>query len=240
MAKILVCDDHPDIVRAITLFLTADGHSCELAYNGREALQKLGEESFDLLLLDVMMPQLDGWQTLEQLRREQNLPVILLTALGEEKDKVRGLNLGADDYISKPFTAEELKARVRAQLRRYLRLGGQPKAGALVVGDLVLDPDKKQVTLGGQSLALTPIEYSLLKLLMQEPGKVFSAAELYERCWNSPALAGDPVVAVHIRHLREKIEINPSEPRYLKLVWGHGYRLDDPTKTAKREASSDN
>ena len=229
--NILICDDERDIVAALEIYLRAEGYGTFSAFNGREALDVLARESIDLLLLDIMMPKMDGLSAMTELRRFSNVPVILLTAKSEESDMVRGLNLGADDYITKPFRPAELLARVRSQLRRYTRLGGAVndttvEDARLSVGGICLDDKQKTVTVDGEEVSLTPTEYDILHFLMQHPGEVFSPKELYRRVWGDDPFGAENTVAVHIRHLREKLEINPSEPRWLKVVWGQGYKIE--------------
>jgi len=228
MTNILICDDEKDIVAALKIYLEAEGYGTFVAYNGREALDVLDRENVQLVILDVMMPVMDGITAIAHLRERHNLPVILLTAKGEDTDKVLGLNVGADDYVTKPFNPVELLARVRSQLRRYTRLGGcpPPDDGRLTLGGLMLDDKQKQVWLDGEGVSLTPTEYDILKLLLQHPGQVLSPREIYRRVWGEDPLGGEGTVAVHIRHLREKIEIDPAEPRYVKVVWGQGYKLE--------------
>lgn len=226
---ILICDDERDIVSALKIYLEAEGYDTVCAYTGTQALAVLEQQPVELVLLDVMMPELDGITAMVRLRERWNIPVILLTAKSEDTDKVLGLNVGADDYVTKPFNPVELLARVRSQLRRYTRLGGCPElpgAGRYVAGGLALDDKQKQVTLDGEPVRLTPTEYDILRLLLQRPGEVLSPAEIYRQVWKEMPTPGDGTVAVHIRHLREKIEINPSEPRYIKVVWGQGYKLE--------------
>ena len=228
MYNILVCDDEKDIVSALTIYLTAEGYRVFPAHNGAQALELVEREDIHLALLDVMMPVMDGITATAKIREFSNAPIILLTAKSETEDKVLGLNVGADDYITKPFVPVEVLARVRSQLRRYAKLGSQPESGAaqLTIGGIVLDDRTKTVTVEGESVALTPTEYAILHLLMANPGKVYSTKVLYESVWQEAALGSEGAVAVHIRHLREKIEINPSEPRYLKVVWGQGYKME--------------
>lgn len=227
MYKILVCDDEKDIVSALRIYLTSDGYQVFESYTGEEALALLEREDIQLVLLDVMMPKTDGLTALARLRRVSNVPVILLTAKSEDTDKILGLNVGADDYVTKPFNPVELLARVRSQLRRYLQLGGgQIRPSQVCIGGIALDDDAKAVTLDGEAVALTPREYEILKLLMQNAGTVFSPKEIYRRVWGGEPFGAENAVAVHIRHLREKLEINPAEPRYLKVVWGQGYKID--------------
>ena len=227
MANILICDDDRDIRSALRIYLTAEGYSVSEAENGKMALEMLKNGQFHLVLLDIMMPVMDGVTTLSQLRKSSNIPVIMLTAKSEDMDKVLGLTVGADDYVTKPFNAVELLARVKAQLRRYTTLGGMAAApSALVCGGIVLDDSAKTVAVDGEAVSLTPTEYEILKLLMGEPGRVFSSAQIYSAVWNDTPLDAAGTVAVHIRHLREKIEIDPANPRYIKVVWGHGYKLE--------------
>ena len=226
MANILVCDDDRDIVSALTIYLTAEGYRVFPAHKGAEALDLVAREDIHLALLDVMMPVMDGITALTTLRESYNLPVILLTAKSEDTDKVLGLNLGADDYVTKPFNPVELLARVKSHLRRYLTLGGGTvRPSTITIGSIALDDDAKSVTVDGEEVNLTPIEYNILCFLMQNAGKVFSPQEIYRRVWHETPAADNPV-AVHVRHIREKIEINPAEPRYLKVVWGKGYKME--------------
>lgn len=226
MYNILVCDDEKDIVSALTIYLTAEGYRVFSASNGAEALEVIEREDIHLALMDIMMPVMDGITALTKLRQQHNLPVILLTAKGEDTDKILGLNVGADDYVTKPFNPVELLARVKSQLRRYLMLGGgSVRSAAITIGSISLDDDAKAVTVDGEEANLTPIEYDILRLLMQNAGKVFSPQEIYRRVWHE-APATDNPVAVHVRHIREKIEIDPANPRYLKVVWGKGYKMD--------------
>ena len=225
--RILICDDERDIVSALKIYLEAEGYETLCAYSGPEALEKLQEQPV-LVLLDVMMPGMDGIQAMGRIREESNVPVILLTAKSEDTDKVLGLNLGADDYVTKPFNPVELLARVRSQLRRYLRLGGgEARQGQLRVGSLCLDDETKTVTVDGEPASLTPREYEILRLLMKSPGKVFPPREIYRLVWNEEPYGAESTVAVHIRHLREKLEIDPAEPRYLRAVWGQGYKISE-------------
>ena len=228
MAKILICDDEKDIVSALTIYLQAEGYETVPAYNGREALQILRGQEVQLVLLDVMMPELDGISALSKIRQESNVPVILLTAKSEDTDKVLGLNVGADDYVTKPFNPVELIARVRSQLRRYLQLGGGAAQGdTMKLGGIEIDDKKKTVTRYGEPVSLAPREYDILKFLMQHPGEVFSPSELYRRVWNEEPYGAESTVAVHIRHLREKLEITPAQPRWIKAVWGQGYKMEN-------------
>ncbi|MBQ8610297.1 MAG: response regulator transcription factor [Oscillospiraceae bacterium] len=232
MYTILICDDEPDIVSALKIYLNSEGYRTLSAANGREALEVLAHNEVHLLLLDVMMPVMDGIETLARLRKEFNLPVIMLTAKSEDSDKVLGLNIGADDYVTKPFNPLEVLARVRSQLRRYTQLGSSVSAptGVYTVGGITLDDRQKTVTLDGEPIALTPTEYDILRLMMRRAGEVLSPAEIYKSVWKDAPFGAESTIAVHIRHLREKIEIDPAEPRYLKVVWGKGYRLETDRK----------
>ena len=227
MYNILICDDDRYIVSALEIYLTSEGYHTVAAYNGREALQAMERGEIHLVLMDVMMPELDGIRATARLRESYNVPIILLTAKSEDNDKILGLNIGADDYITKPFNPLEVIARVKSQLRRYTALGGAEKAsGQIAVGPIVMDDGAKVVTVDGDEVSLTPLEYNILKLLLSHPGQVFSSAQIYEQVWNDPAYGSENTVAVHIRHLREKIEIDPANPRYLKVVWGLGYKME--------------
>ena len=228
MYNILICDDQPDIVNALKIYLTPEGYKLFTAYNGQEALDTVKQEDIHLVLLDVMMPKMDGITATAKIREISNIPIILLTAKSETEDMVLGLNVGADDYITKPFVPVEVLARVRSQLRRYAMLGSRPsqESGTLMVGGIALDDGAKIVTVDGEPVSLTPIEYSILRLLMSNPGKVYSTKALYEAVWQETAFGSEGAVAVHIRHLREIVEINPSEPRYIKVVWGQGYKME--------------
>ena len=228
MYNILICDDQPDIVNALKIYLTPEGYQLFEAFTGMEALEILKEQDIHLILMDIMMPGMDGITATAKIRELSNVPIILLTAKSETEDKVLGLNVGADDYITKPFVPVEVLARVRSQLRRYATLGAKPaeEARGITIGGITLDDRTKSVTVEGESVALTPTEYAILHLLMANPGRVFSTKVLYESVWQEAALGSEGAVAVHIRHLREKIEINPSEPRYLKVVWGQGYKME--------------
>ena len=227
MANILICDDDRDIVAALKIYLSSEGYTIFEASNGKQALEAVRQHDIQLILMDVMMPELDGIAATAALRQESNVPIILLTAKSEGSDKVLGLNMGADDYITKPFDPMEVIARVKSQLRRYTTLGGQARENDLLtVGGISMDDAAKQVTVDGEPVSLTPIEYNILKLLLSRPGQVFSSAQIYELVWNDPSLGSENTVAVHIRHLREKIEIDPSNPRYLKVVWGLGYKME--------------
>ncbi len=230
MPTILICDDEKDIVSALEIYLRAEGYDTVAAYNGREAVELLHSRDIQLVLLDIMMPEMDGISALARIRQESNVPVILLTAKSEDTDKVLGLNLGADDYVTKPFNPVELLARVRSQLRRYLQLGGGEAQGeTLKLGGIELDNKCKLVTRDGEPVSLTPREYDILKFLLQHPGEVFSPGELYRRIWNAEPFGAESTVAVHIRHLREKLEIVPAQPRYIKAVWGQGYKIEKQT-----------
>lgn len=228
MDKVLICDDEKEIVEAISVYLSQEGFGILKAYDGLEALELMKKESVSLVLLDIMMPRLDGIRTAVKIREFSSVPIIFLSAKSEDTDKVLGLNIGADDYITKPFNPLELVARVKSQVRRYTTLGSMRKESKSVyrVGDLVIDDQTREVTVDGESIRLTPIEYKILLLLVQNPGKVFSIRQIYENIWNEDAVGVDNTVAVHIRHIREKIEINPKEPRYLKVVWGVGYKIE--------------
>ncbi len=230
MAKILICDDDADIVAALKIYLASPDYELFTASTGREALESIRENDIDLVLMDIMMPEMDGLAATARLREEFNIPVILLTAKSELSDKVLGLNVGADDYVTKPFDPVEVQARVRSHLRRYMRLGGriepEPKKDVITIGGVELDDAAKSVTVDGEPVSLTPIEYNILHLLMRNPNRVFSSSQIYELVWNENAIGSEGSVAVHIRHLREKIEINPSDPRYIKVVWGQGYKME--------------
>ena len=228
MANILVCDDDKEIVDAIEIYLSQDGYKIYKAYDGEQAIQILDKEEIHLLIMDIMMPKLDGIRATLKIREYSSIPIIILSAKSEDTDKILGLNIGADDYICKPFNPLELVARVKSNLRRYTSLGsltGENKA-IYQVGGLVLNDDTKQVTVDDVPVKMTPIEYNILLLLMKNQGRVFSINQIYESIWNEDAIGADNTVAVHIRHIREKIEINPKEPRYLKVVWGVGYKID--------------
>ena len=227
MANILICDDERDIVSALKIYLSSEGYTLFEAYTGREALEIARKNELHLVLMDIMMPEMDGISATAKLREEYNVPIILLTAKSEDTDKVLGLNVGADDYITKPFNPIEVLARVRSQLRRYTSLGGmEQKPSKLVIGGISLDDETKAVTVDGENVNLTPIEYNILLLLMRHPGRVYSSSQIYEQVWTETAFGSEGAVAVHIRHLREKLEIDPSNPRYLKVVWGLGYKME--------------
>lgn len=230
MYSILVCDDEKDIVSALKIYLTADGYQVYEAYSGRQAVEILQKEEIHLVLMDIMMPEMDGISAMIKIRETSNVPVILLTAKSEDADKVVGLTVGADDYVTKPFNPVELQARVKSQLRRYMQLGGGKAAlqeeGILQLGGIELNDRTKEVTLDGEAVSLTRTEYDILKLLMENPGKVYAPNEIYKLVWKDNPYGTENTVAVHIRHLREKLEYNPAEPRYLKVVWGRGYKVE--------------
>ena len=230
MYTILICDDDKDIVSALDIYLTSEGYRTVKAYDGLEALKEAEHHTVDLILMDIMMPGLDGIRTTAKLREKYNVPIILLTAKSEDADKVLGLNIGADDYITKPFNPIEVIARVKSQLRRYTSLGGKSGGGEniklITNGGIALDDSAKSVTVDGDQVSLTPLEYNILLLLLKNPGRVFSTSQIYELVWNDPSLGSENTVAVHIRHLREKIEIDPANPRYIKVVWGLGYKME--------------
>ena len=228
MYSILICDDQPDIVSALRIYLTPEGYKLYEASNGAQALELVQHEEIHLVLLDIMMPVMDGITATAKIREISNVPIILLTAKSETEDMVLGLNVGADDDITKPFVPVEVLARVRSQLRRFAQLGSRttPESDEITIGGITLNDRTKTVTVEGVPAALTPTEYSILKLLMEHPGKVYSTKALYEAVWQEVAFGSESAVAVHIRHLREKVEINPSEPRYLKVVWGQGYKME--------------
>lgn len=229
MFNILVCDDDKEIVDAIDIYLSQEGYHILKAYDGLQAIEIMKKEEVHLILLDIMMPNLDGIRATRKIRETSSVPIIMLSAKSEDVDKILGLNIGADDYITKPFNPLELIARVKSQLRRYTQLGNlatEEKEAVYVCGGLVVNDDLKTVTVDGESVKLTPIEYNILVLLIKNQGKVFSIEQIYENIWNEEAIGADNTVAVHIRHIREKIEINPREPRYLKVVWGIGYKIE--------------
>ena len=225
MYNILICDDQPDIVQALKIYLAPEGYQILEAFNGIQALELVKTQDVHLILLDIMMPEMDGITTAAKIREFSNVPIIFLTAKSETEDMVAGLNIGADDYITKPFVPAELMARIRSQLRRYATLRTYEDS-ELVIGGIVLNDRNKTVSVEGESVNLTPTEYSILRLLMENPGKVYSTGALYEAVWQEAPLDSGGAVAVHIRHLREKIEIDPSAPRYLKVVWGQGYKIE--------------
>ena len=227
MYNILICDDERDIVSALKIYLKDDNYRLFEASNGKQALELVKNNDIHLVLMDIMMPIMDGIEAMAKLRESSNVPVIFLTAKSEDTDKILGLNVGADDYITKPFNPVEVLARVKSQLRRYMQLGGaEIRAQNLIIGSIDLDDKAKTVSVDGEGVSLTPTEYDILKLLMENPGQVFSPKEIYSRVWQDSPLGSENTVAVHIRHLREKIEINPAEPRYLKVVWGQGYKIE--------------
>ena len=229
MYNVLVCDDDREIVEAIEIYLSQEGYKVLKAYDGEEALKVLDREKVDLLIIDVMMPKLDGIRATLKIREKKNMPIIILSAKSEDADKILGLNVGADDYMTKPFNPLELTARVKSQLRRYTQLGStidKSNQAVYAVGGLSIDDEQKEVTVDGEPVRLTPIEYNILLLLVKNQGKVFSIDQIYESIWNEDSSGVDNSVAVHIRHIREKIEINPKEPRYLKVVWGVGYKIE--------------
>ena len=229
MQQILVCDDEKEIVEAIEIYLMQEGYQVLKAYDGIEALELLKKEKVDLIIMDVIIPRMDGVRATLKIREKLRMPIIILSAKSEDADKVLGLNIGADDYVTKPFSPLELVARVKSQLRRYTTFGSvaqeQPKV--YQVGGLIIEDELKRVTVDGEEVQLTPIEYNILLLLTKNKGKVFSIDQIYEQIWNEEAIGADSTVAVHIRHIREKIEINPREPRYIKVVWGLGYKMED-------------
>ena len=227
MYNVLICDDQPDIVNALKIYLTPEGYNLFEAYTGAEALEIVKNNDLHLILLDVMMPVMDGITAMIKLREKSNVPVIMLTAKSEDTDKILGLNIGADDYVTKPFNPVEVIARVRSQLRRYTQLGGSTaEPNKFVNGGLLLDDQSKEVCVDGEPVSLTPTEYDILKFFMRNPGKVYSPRELYVSVWGAEPYGAESTVAVHIRHIREKTEINPAEPRYIKSVWGQGYKME--------------
>ena len=227
MNRILICDDERDIVSALKIYLEAEGYECLCCHGGMEALEALEKNEVQLVLLDIMMPGMDGIEVINRIRESSNVPVIFLSAKAEDTDKILGLNLGADDYVTKPFNPVEMMARVRSQLRRYTRLGGSvAHEDSLSAGGIVMDDREKIVTLDGEPVKLTPTEYDILHLLLKNPGKVFRPDEIYRAVRNEEPYGAEASIAVHIRHLREKLEIDPGEPRYLKAVWGQGYKLE--------------
>lgn len=226
MYNILICDDERDIVNALKIYLSSENYNIFEAFDGQQAVEIVKHNDIHLVLLDIMMPKKDGYSAISEIRSESNIPVIMITAKSEDTDKVLGLNVGADDYITKPFNPVEVIARVKSQLRRYAVLGGMKKVDEVfVIGGLCLDDRQKLVTVDGEPIRLTPSEYEILKLLMSNPGKVYSSEEIYKKIWKAPDYGAEGTVAVHIRHLREKIEITPSDPRYIKVVWGRGYTI---------------
>ena len=228
MTSILICDDDREIAAAIAVYLQNAGYRTHLAYNGKEALAVLREHDVQLIIMDVMMPQLDGIAATMEIRRDRNIPIIMLSAKSEDTDKIMGLTVGADDYVTKPFNPLELIARVKSQLRRFTELGSlpPPEEGVYTVDGLTIDDNCKTVTVDGEDVRLTPLEYKIALLLIRSPGRVFSIDEIYERVWEEDAFSAQNIVAVHIRRIREKIEIDPKNPKYIKVVWGIGYRMD--------------
>ncbi len=227
MYNILICDDERDIVNALKIYLSDANYTLFEAFDGSQALEVISREEIHLVLMDIMMPEMDGIEAMVKIREKSNVPIILLTAKSEDSDKILGLTVGADDYITKPFNPVEVSARVKSQLRRYMLLGaGNIKSEVLKCGGIELDDSAKQVLSDGEEVSLTPTEYEILRLLMQHQGKVFSPREIYQKIWNDLPYGSENTVAVHIRHLREKLEINPAEPRYLKVVWGQGYKCE--------------
>lgn len=226
---ILVCDDDKEIVEVIEIYLMQEGYNVEKAYDGQEALKIVKDKKIDLMIIDVMMPKLDGIRATLQIRKESKIPIIILSAKTEDADKILGLNVGADDYVTKPFNPLELVARVKSQLRRYTTLSsyGDEEGNVYEAGGLLINDDLKKVIVDGEEVKLTPIEYNILLLLLKNKGKVYSINQIYENIWNEEAIGADNTVAVHIRHIREKIEINQKEPRYLKVVWGVGYKIEE-------------
>lgn len=232
MYHILLCDDEKDIVNALKIYLHDENYKLFEAYNGKEALELIDKEEIHLVLMDIMMPEMDGITAMVKIREKCNVPVILLTAKSEDSDKILGLTVGADDYITKPFNPVEVAARVKSQLRRYMQLGGgAQKQDVLKVDGIEMDDLEKKVTLDGEPVTLTPTEYDILRLLMRHPGQVFSPKQIYQSIWNDQPYGSENTVAVHVRHLREKLEINPAEPRYLKVVWGQGYKIEKGRRT---------
>lgn len=228
MQTVLVCDDDKEIVEAIRIYLEQEGYQVLVAYDGQQALSQMEDHAIDLLVIDVMMPKLDGIRATLQIRENSRVPIIIISAKSEDADKILGLNIGADDYLTKPFNPLELVARVKSQLRRYAMMSQPEETDEITyrIGGLEVNDERKEVYVDGEPVKLTPIEYNILLLFIRHPGKVFSSHQIYESIWNEEALAAENTVAVHIRHIREKIEINPKEPRYLKVVWGIGYKLE--------------
>ena len=229
MYNILVCDDDKEIVKAIEIYLVKENYNVLKAYDGEECLKILKENTIHLIILDIMMPKKDGIETIEEIRKEKSIPVIMLSAKSEDEDKIKGLNLGADDYVTKPFNPLELIARVNSCIRRYTKLGSAVNEGNKNIytsGELIIDDDLKKVTVDGKEVKLTPTEYNILKFLTKNKGKVYSIEQIYENVWEDEAYGAENIIAVHIRHIREKIEINPKEPKYLKVIWGIGYKVE--------------
>ena len=234
MYNILVVDDDKEIVKAIEIYLGKENYKIYKANDGEEALEQIKKHEIHLVILDIMMPKKDGFETLEEIRKDKNIPVIMLSAKSEDIDKINGLNIGADDYVTKPFNPIELIARVNALIRRYTKLGAiEEKQGIIKNGDLVIDDELKKVIVDGRMIKLTPTEYNILKFLTQNKGKVFSIEQIYTNVWNGECYAAENVIAVHIRHIREKIEINPKEPKYLKVIWGVGYKVENKEEMLK-------
>lgn len=228
MYNILVVDDDKEIVKAIEIYLGKENYQIYKAYDGEQALEQIKNNEIHLVILDIMMPKKDGLETLEEIRKDKNIPVIMLSAKSEDIDKINGLNIGADDYVTKPFNPVELIARVNALIRRYTRLGAiEEKQGIIKNGELIIDDELKKVTVDGNIIKLTPTEYNILKFLAQNKGKVFSIEEIYSNVWDGECYSAENVIAVHIRHIREKIEINPKDPKYLKVIWGVGYKIEN-------------
>lgn len=226
MYNVLICDDEKDIVSSLEIYLKTEGYNIFKAYNGQEALDIISKTEIHLVLMDIMMPQMDGITAVSKLRQTSNIPVIFLSAKGEDTDKILGLNIGADDYVTKPFNPIEVIARVRSNIRRYMQFDLNLQKNSFVIGSIELNDIKKQVLVDGEEVSLTPTEFDILKLLMQNEGAVLSPKEIYRKVWNEECIGAESTVAVHIRHLREKIEINPAEPRYLKVVWAKGYKIE--------------
>lgn len=229
MYNILVVDDDKEIVKAIEIYLKKEGYNIVKAYNGEEALKRIEENEIHLIILDIMMPKKDGIETLKEIRKEKTIPVILLSAKSEDEDKIDGLDLGADDYITKPFNPLELLARVNSNIRRYTKLGSineNETENIYQTGELILNDDTKKVTVDGKEVKLTGTEFNILKFLLKNKGKVYSITQIYENVWKEKGYGAENIIAVHIRHIREKIEINPKEPRYLKVIWGVGYKVE--------------
>lgn len=226
MAVILICDDERDIVRALDIYLTAEGYETRKAYNGREAVEITARERIDLVLLDIMMPEMDGIEAIMKIREKCDMPVIFLSAKSEDSDKILGLNIGADDYITKPFNMVEVAARIKSNLRRYLVHKPLQEEQEIFIGGIAMNDRAKVVTVDGETVDLTPKEYEILKLFMENPDKVYSPKEIYKLVWHEDPFGNEGTVTVHIRHLREKIEFNPAEPRYIKVVWGQGYKIE--------------
>lgn len=229
MYNILVCDDDKEIVKAIEIYLTKEGYKIYKAYNGEECLNKLEKKEIHLIILDIMMPVKDGIETLKEIREKETIPVIMLSAKSEDEDKINGLNLGADDYITKPFNHLELIARVNSGIRRYTKLGSVDSNDKNIYssGELIIDDNLKKVSVEGKEVKLTPTEFNILKFLTKNKGKVYSIEQIYENVWNDEPYSAENIIAVHIRHIREKIEINPKDPKFLKVIWGVGYKIED-------------